>query len=161
MFGVGEFVVYKNDVCIIKEIKNDNYLNKDCYILKPINDDTLSIQVPVDNKKGFIKNIIQAKDAIKLMDSIASIEPIKSNNKITESDYKNLLNTNSKADLIKIIKTTYLEISKRKKVGKKEREVDSDYLEKSLNLLCDELSISLKDNTENIKSFILEKLENA
>ena len=96
-----------------------------------------------------------------MLDSISKIDLVKSSNKITEVEYKNLLNTNNKEDLIRIIKTAYLEIDKRKKVGKKEREVDSNYLEKSLNLLCVELSISLEDDIENIKNFILEKLENS
>ena len=161
MFNTGEYVVYKNNVCFIKKIKRDDYLNKDCYILKPVNDESLVIQVPVEDKKGFIKKIIPKKEAIKLLDSISKIDLVKSSNKITEVEYKNLLNTNNKEDLIRIIKTAYLEIDKRKKVGKKEREVDSNYLEKSLNLLCVELSISLEDDIENIKNFILEKLENA
>ena len=160
MFGINEYVIYKNEVCIVKEIKKDNYLNKDCYILKPISDNSLLIQVPVDNKKGFIKNIIEKADAIKLLDSISRIEPIVTNSKITDNDYKNLFNTNNKEDLIKIIKTTYLEINKRKQIGKKEREVDTYYLEKTMDLLCNELSISLNDSKENIRNFIYEKLKN-
>lgn len=40
MFKVGEIIVYKKEVCKIKEIKEKSIQNKDYYIMNPIEDET-------------------------------------------------------------------------------------------------------------------------
>ena len=50
MFEIGEYVVYNNNVCQIKEIREKRYRNQDYYFMNPIDDDTLNIEIPVNNK---------------------------------------------------------------------------------------------------------------
>ena len=160
MFKISDYVVYKNEVCIVKEIRHDEYMNKDFYILIPVSDNTLKIQIPTENKNGIIKSVMKKKDAIDFMDSISSIEPIKSTSKIVEADYKKLLSTNDKKDIVRLIKTTYIEVEKRRRFNKKEREIDVYYLDKSLSMLCNELAVSLSDDVDNIKELIISKISN-
>ena len=54
MYNVNDFVVYMHETCKILEVKNIK--DKKYYVLKPINDNSLKISIPCDNKN--IKRII-------------------------------------------------------------------------------------------------------
>lgn len=109
MYQKNEMIVYKKDVCKIidiKEINNYTYL-----FLVPICDDSLKIQVPINNKD--IRNIISKKDVNNLIKKMPNIEIIKNNNKSLETEYRELLKEGSFENLIKIIKTSYLRNKER------------------------------------------------
>ena len=42
MFKIGDKVVYKRNVCTIKNIELNKFSNKECYILIPIDDESLN-----------------------------------------------------------------------------------------------------------------------
>lgn len=50
MYKINDYVVYKRDVCKIRDIKDSNY------VLNPIDDQTLTITIPQSN--NFIRKII-------------------------------------------------------------------------------------------------------
>ena len=112
MFKVGEIVVYKKEVCKIKEIKEKYIQNKDYYIMNPIKDETLLINAPIDNEKN-LREVITKEEAKKVIANISNIEPLDINNKNIEFEYKQLLNEDSLENLIKIIKTSYLRNKER------------------------------------------------
>ena len=58
MFKIGKYVVYKRNVCVVKDIALNKFTNKECYILIPIDDDSLKITVPVELGNTQIRNII-------------------------------------------------------------------------------------------------------
>lgn len=152
MFKVGEYVVYKRNVCVIKELKEIN--NKKYFILIPIDDNTLTISIPYDKSNHLLRNIISKEESEKLINSIPDIELIKVNDKLLENEYKKLLSTGNLEDLVKIIKTTYLRnfnrLSNNKKIGEK----DDNYFKKAENLLYNELSISLNKNYVDTKKYV-------
>ena len=154
MYKIGEFVVYKRNVCSISDIKEIN--NKKYYILIPIDDKTLTISIPVDSNN--IRTIITKEESEKLIQSIPNIEIIKVNDKLIENEYKKLLSTGNLEDLVKIIKTTYLRnkerIDNKKKIGEK----DESYFNKAETLLYNELSISLGKNYSDTRNYIIEKV---
>lgn len=151
MYKIGDYVVYKRDVCKIKDIKDSNY------VLNPIDDETLTIRLPQSN--NLIRQIISKKESEELIKKIPNIDIIKVNDKLLENEYKNLLNSGKLEDLVKIIKTTYLKnedrINNRKKIGEK----DDNYFKKSEKLLYNEISISLNLSYEETKKYIKERLE--
>lgn len=157
MFNVGNYVVYKRNVCIIKELKEVS--GKKYYVLKPINDESLSISILYDNVSNLLRDIISKEQSEKLIQSIPKIEIITVNDKLIENEYKNLLNTGSLEDLVKIIKTTYSRNNERiinhKKIGEK----DDSYFNKAENILYSELSISLNMSYEDTKKYVIDKVE--
>ena len=157
MFKVGEYVVYKRNVCSIKELKDIN--SKKYYILVPIDDKTLTISVPVDADKNLLRGIISKEESEKLIKSIPNIEVININDKLIENEYKKLISTGKLEDLVKIIKTTYNRnyerISNKKKIGEK----DDNYFRKAENLLYNELSISLGKSYEDTKKYVIDKVK--
>lgn len=157
MFDIGEYVVYKRNVCNIKDIKEVK--DKKCYVLEPIDDKSLTISVLLENASKVLRNIISKEESEKLIESIPSIETIKINDKLIENEYKNLLNTGKLDDLIKIIKTTYLRNYDRISSHKKISEKDDNYFNKAENLLYNELSISLGKSYEDTKKYVIDKVE--
>ena len=75
MFKKNEYVVYKREVCKIKEIKEKYVKDIDYYVLSPINDSTLKIQIPTNNPS--IKPLITKEQIEKLINEIPNIEIIK------------------------------------------------------------------------------------
>ena len=104
MFSVGNVVVYKRDVCKIKEIRKNYLSGKDYYVLSPIEDNSLTTYVPIDNSLGFIRNIISRDEAYNLINKIPYIDVIVTNEKNYENEYKKLLSEDSLENLVKIIK---------------------------------------------------------
>lgn len=151
MYKIGDYVVYKRDVCIIKDIV-ENY-----YVLNLIDDNTLTIKVLF--KSDLLRNIITKEESENLIKSIPNIEIININNKLIENEYKRLLSTGNLEDLVKIIKTTYLRNENRiinhKKIGEK----DDNYFKKAERFLYNELSISLNKTYEETKEYIKYKVD--
>ena len=151
MFKTGDYVIYRRDLCTIKDIIDNKY-----YKLSLIDDNTLSINIPIDNKFGLRRKPISKEEAEELINKILTIEPIKTNDKLLENVYKELMRTNKQEDLIKIIKTTYLRNKEREETGKKIADKDQIFFEQAEKYLYNELSISLNMNYKEIKNYIIE-----
>lgn len=151
MFKIGDYVIYRRDLCIIKDIIDNKY-----YKLSLIDDNTLSINVPIDNKFGLLRRPMTKESAEELINKIPTIEPIKTNDKLLENVYKELMRTNKQEDLIKIIKTTYLRNKEREETGKKIADKDQTFFEQAEKYLYNELSIALNMNYQEIKNYIIE-----
>lgn len=153
MYKKDQYVVYKHDVCKIKNIKENK--GNTYYVMTPIDDDSLIIDIPIDNKNGLLRDIISKENAINLIKKIPKIEPIENiNEKKLEEYYKEMLKNNDYESLIKIIKTTYLRNEYRLKNKKKINEKDNTYFELAEKYLHNELAISLNMSLEEVKNYI-------
>ncbi|MCI8446630.1 MAG: CarD family transcriptional regulator [Bacilli bacterium] len=158
MFEIGNYVVYKNQVCIIKDLRINFFKGKDYYVLSPLLDSSLTINLPADDIENNLKAIMTKEEAIKLIESIPSIKMIESNDKMIENEYKELLKTEKEENLIKIIKTTYTRNNERLKKGKQVGEKDETYFNKAEKLLYSELAISLGMNYDEVKQYIFDTI---
>lgn len=159
MFKEGEYVVYKRDVCKILEIRKNHLNGKDYYILVPITDESLKIDVPTDNRLGNIRPWITQKDVTSLIKRIPSIEVVNTVNKMIENDYRALINDGTHESLIKIIKTTYLRNKERADNKRKIGDKDEYYFKLAEKYLYNELSIVLNMSFENTKNYIIQEVE--
>lgn len=158
MFKINDYVVYKKDVCKIIDIKEKQFNNQNYFVLAPIDDNSLKIDVPVDNRCGYLRELITKDEAQKIIQDIPNIEIIKNNDKMIETEYRNLLNSNKHRDLIKIIKTTYLRNKERLDSNKKVRDKDLQYFELAEKYLYNEFSIVLNLTYEETKNFVITKV---
>ena len=153
MYKKDQYVVYKHDVCKIKNIKENK--GNTYYVMTPIDDDSLIIDIPTDNKNGFLRDIISKENAINLIREIPKIKPVENiNEKKLGEYYKEMLKNNDYESLIKIIKTTYLRNEYRLKNKKKINEKDNTYFELAEKYLHNELAISLNMSLEEVKNYI-------
>ena len=85
-------IVYKRNVCVVKDIKLNKFTNNECYILIPIDDYSLKITVPVELGDTEMRNIISKDSVEKVISNIPSIDVIKViNDKTIENEYKKCL----------------------------------------------------------------------
>lgn len=159
MFQVGDCVVYKKDVCRIKEIREKYMNDQDYYILVPIYDESLKIQVPTNNQFGFIRDLISQEEVKDIISKINEIGIIEVDDRFLESEYKKLLQLGNHEDLIKIIKTTYLRNKERMDQNKKIGEKDSNYFRLAERYLYNEFSIVLGLSVEETKNYVIDEVE--
>ena len=159
IYKIGDYIIYKRDVCEITDIKYKLMNDEDYYIIIPVLDKSLKINVPVLNKNCFIKDLMSSKEAEELINRIPTIEIIKQNDKMIENEYKKLMNSNDRDDLIRIIKTTYLRNKKRLDNNKKLGDKDDKYFKQAEQYLYSELSIVLGMSYDEAKKYVSEKVE--
>ena len=156
MFNVGDFIVYKRDVCKIVGIKEKYYKDIDYYSLEPVFDDTLKIDVPKNS--NFLRNILSKEEVEAIIDRIPTIDVIVANDKLLENEYKKLLHEEGYDGLIKIIKTTYLRNCDRINNKKKISERDEIYFNMAEKYLYNEFAVSLGVTFEEAKKYVIEKV---
>lgn len=151
MFKVGDYIIYKKDVCRIKDI-NDN-----TYILIPILDDSLKIEVPINSP--FLRKPISKEEVMKIIEEKPNIPVIEENDRIIEGTYKEYIKNGTYRDLVSVIKTTYLRNKKRKDDKKKISDRDLSYFDLAEKLLYSEFSIALNISYDETKEFVLEHVD--
>lgn len=159
MFQVGENVVYKKDVCLIKEIKKSRFNGQDYYVLLPIDDPSLTIEIPVENRSQQLRMLIDAETIEQMIQKIPEIPIIDCEDRLLESEYKALLSTGKHEDLVKIIKTTYLRNKARLDNKKKIGDRDDFYFQKAENYLYTECAVVLGKNREDMQAYIMDKVK--
>ena len=153
MYKKGEYVVYRHDVCRVNDIKGRS--GKIYYVMAPIDDESLTINIPVEDKMGFLRDIISIDKANELIRKIPKINPIEDiNEKNIEGEYKELLNDGGYENLVRIIKTTYLRNESRVNNKKKASEKDTTYFDLAEKYLYNELSIALNMTVNEVKNYI-------
>ena len=153
MHEINEYIIYKRAVCRISDILPKYYKDTDYYILIPLSDDTLTIKVPVNNKE--IKSLLTKKEIDNLIKKIPDIKTITSDNKQLENNYKELLQSGSHEDLIKIIKTTYLRNKERIDNNKKTTDKDTYYFNLAEEYLYNEIATVLNITYDEAKEYVL------
>jgi len=156
MYNIGDYIVYLKDVCKISAIKEKYMNDMDYYILIPINDTSLKLNVPVSNK--FIRNLISKDEINKIIDNILNIDILDFDDKMIEFEYKKLLNTGLHEDLIKIIKTSYIRNKKRIDNKKKISDKDKTYFELAEKYLYTEFSIVLDMSFDETRDYVIENV---
>ena len=161
MFKIGDFLIYKGDLCELKDIKKNESMNFDYYILSPVKDKSLTVSIPVDNKSGFLRKVISKEQVEEIIKKIPDIKVIENEDRMIEREYKILLSTDDHLDLIKIIKTTFARNEERRIAGKKIGDKDINYFKKAEQILYNEFSVALGLSYEETKKYVTEKVEAA
>jgi CarD family transcriptional regulator len=157
MYKQNDYVIYKRSVCKINKITKNNFSNKDYYSLVPLDDPTLTINIPVDKENTLLRKVMTKEEAENLISYIPNIEIIKTDDRTLETEYKKLMSSGKMEDLISIIKTTYLRNDARKNAGKKTTDRDNNYFNKAEKYLYNELAISLNMTYDEVKEYIIKK----
>lgn len=159
MFQIHDYVVYQRKVCEIVDMKESKYHNSTCYVLVPMDDPSLKIQVPVDNPLGAIRPLLSKEEVEQLIQNIPHIPVLDCNDKMMDNHYKELLHSGKLEDLVCIIKTTYLRNQERVLHNKKIGDKDHTYFEMAERYLYQELSIVLNMSYEDTKQYVIDQVE--
>jgi len=156
MYKVNDKLIYKKDVCVVEEIKEKYMRDTDYYVLSPITDSSLKIQIPTNSSS--LRSLITKEQVEEIINNIPNIEIIKSESKTLEQDYKLLMQKGTHEDLIKIIKTTYLRNKERIDNNKKTTDKDNYYFNQAELYLYNEFSVVLNLSYDETKQYVIDKL---
>ena len=157
MYKINDYVVYKREVCKVNDITKSKYTDNEVYILAPVDDASLKIEVPTSNEN--IRSIIDRKTLDLVVDEIPSIEIIDLPDKQLEIEYKRLMSTDKVEDLVKIIKTAYLNTQEKNNKKRRARDKDVIYFNKAEKCLYNEFSIVLDKSIDETREYIINCIE--
>ena len=157
MYQINDYLKYGKDVCRVKEIEEKKFNVQYYYLLVPVKDETLKIEIPVTSDK--VQDLISKDELENLINKIPEIETIKLEEKFMESEYKRLMSTGDYEDIIRVIKTTYLRNKIRKQNNKKLAEKDINYFQLAEDNLFNEFAVVLGKSYEDTKNYIINKLD--
>lgn len=158
MKKVGDYIVYRKDVCKVMDIKENHLNHMDYYLLIPIDDESLHIDVPVDNRMGYLRDLISKDDVAAIIKKIPQINVIESDEKRLENEYKTLLSEGTHENLVKIIKTAYLRNKDRLDNKKKISDKDNHYFQLAEKYLYNEFSVVLNMDYDETKEYVINQV---
>lgn len=155
MFNVGELVVYSDHgVCKIDDISDKTYGGKTrkYYVLHPIENTNLKINAPVDNKNVLILKMLDAIEAEEIMQSFSGpgiewIEDVKLRNK----EYNRLIQTGNRKEISDVLNALMRKKHETALDKKHLAEQDRKLLNKTKQILFEELAIALNTKTQEIE----------
>ena len=125
-------------LCKIADIKK-HYLNDiDYYILVPINDNSLKLNIPVTNTS--IRGLLKKDEVNAIIDNIINVKVLETDEKNIEAEYKKLLQSGRHEDWIKII------------------DIDRNYFDMAEKYLYTEFSVVLDMSFDETKEYIINKM---
>ncbi|MDU4939692.1 MAG: CarD family transcriptional regulator [Clostridium sp.] len=159
MFKVNDYVMYgMTGACKVIDIKKEKFMNneqKECYVLSPIYSKNMTIKIPIDNEKIIIRGIHSEEEVESLMEKVSDMDLFWVDNDRERSEtFKSMLKNGECEDLITIVKSIHSN-KKNKVSGKRTNKNDDEVMKTAENLLNEEFSISLGIDKEDVKSYIL------
>lgn len=171
MFSAGDTVVYRHHVCKIASIRENYFEGNDYFELHALFENSLKLFVAIkDATPPTLRPIMTRAEALKLIDSIASAEPIDEEalkpgantptllERRIKEEYDKHLKTFSPADLVPIIKSVHERTIRREDAGRQMTATDKKYFDLAENLLCDELSLSLDIPRDEVRDYLVERV---
>lgn len=167
MFIVGDTVLYGNDgVCNIQEkvVRTIGGKEHEYFVLKPYNKEGMKIFVPLDNEETFskLRNILsleQIQEVIETMpdNDMIWIQDVNQRKK----KYGEIIANGNHHELVKLIKTLYINKEKQESEGKKFHVQDKNYLDMAESMINDEFSVVLNIKPDEVMSYIKDTIENS
>ncbi len=158
MYKINDYVVYKREVCVVKDLKKIN--NQDYYTLENKEDPSLKVSVPVSQERQLLRPLATFEEITTTLDNINSIQTLDINERNLEEQYKMLLQGSTIEDLIKIIKTTYIRNEIRKNNRKHLSDKDTNYQEMAEQFLFNEIAYAMNVSYDAAKELVFNKLTN-
>ena len=159
MFSKNEYIIYgSTGVCkIIDIVKKKFGFNKEreYYILKPAYD----TNAPIDNDKISIRKIMTKEEVYDLIKTMPDNETIWIDDmNLRKETYNEILKKGNKKDIVKLIKTLYMEKLRKKEEGKKLNAGDEKIMNEAEKLLHEEFALVLNIKVDEVLPFILGEL---
>ena len=164
MFIINDSVVYGNEgVCLITDIVKKEFNSGliDYYLLKPVSSPKSSIYIPINNTTllNKIHPLISTNEIVELINSMPEKNTIwiEDNNNRRE-EYKKIIYSGDRIDLIKLIKTLYLKREDLKTNKKKLLTSDDNFFKSAEKILYDEFAYVLDIKPDEVRPYIEEQL---
>ena len=164
MFAKNDYIIYgTTGVCKITGIEKKKFntsAEREYYILKPAYDPNSTIYAPVDNNIINIRKIMTVKEVYDLIMAMPDNKTIWIDDiNLRKEKYNEILKKGDKVELVKLIRTLYLEKQKKKNEGKKLYVGHEKIMSEAQRLLHEEFALVLNIKVDEVLPFILGELE--
>lgn len=159
MFKVNDTIMYGTQgVCTIVEITEKDFMGtkKEYYVLKPVNDKAATLFAPVNAKaNNKMRRILSKEEVCELLRTIPEEKGnwIPNENRRKE-EFKKIIANGEHSELIKMIKSLYLQREKREIEGKHLYLSDERFLKEAERILCDEFRYVLEIEREEVLTYL-------
>ncbi len=163
MYSVGDLIMYSaHGICEIEDITEKSFLDqtKTYYVLHPLNNTSLVINVPIHSDKINLQDVVNKETAQRIIDSFKQpgVEWIeKSNHRI--HIYSEAIKKGDRFEIAKIVNTLMIKQREDELIGKKFSSQDMKLLTTIQNILFSELGLSLETSSEDIYYRVVKCLE--
>lgn len=159
MFKVNDYIMYgMTGACKVvgieegKDIKNEK---KNYYILDPVYSKNTTIKIPVDNKKISMRKLHSKDEIFALINDMSNEEILWiDDEKQRNEQFKSMLKTGKCEELIKLVKSIYLNKKQKKLIGKKTYKNDEEIMKAAEKLLNEEFAVTLGIEPSEVSSYI-------
>lgn len=163
MFKVDDYVMYgTTGVCKVIDIRKENFINnieKDYYVLSHIYSNDTIIKIPVENEKINIRKIISYDEVTNLINDMPNKDMVWIEDERQRNEqFKSIVRTAKAEELIKVIKSVYLDKEHKNQLGKKSYINDVDIMKLAERLLNEEFATILNIPVEEVTSYILNNI---
>lgn len=159
MFKVNDYIMYGlTGVCQVVDITKESFidnLQKEYYVLKYIYDNNTIIKIPTDNEKISMRKLLSKEDMSTLINSIPNSETIWiDNDRKRNEEFKSILKTGDIENLVKLIRSIYLDKEYKQSIGKKLYKVDDEIMQTAERLLNEEFATILNISPDEVSTYI-------
>lgn len=159
MFKVNDYIIYGlTGVCQVVDITKESFidnLQKEYYVLKYIYDNDTIIKIPTDNEKISMRKLLSKEDMSTLINSIPNSETIWiDNDRKRNEEFKSILKTGDIENLVKLIRSIYLDKEYKQSIGKKLYKVDDEIMQTAERLLNEEFATILNISPDEVSTYI-------
>lgn len=160
MFKIGDVIIYGSQgICKIDSIQTKQIGRQDIdyYVLKPVFKEGSAVFVPIENTAltAKMQDVLTFAQAKELLDKIPQIDTLKhTNENNSREQYKIILASGNREDLVSLIKTIYAERDIRRQTGKRLNISDEQTLNKAETLLYNELAFVYGVEPDEAKNLI-------
>ncbi|MDR1410023.1 MAG: CarD family transcriptional regulator [Oscillospiraceae bacterium] len=166
MFQIGDTILYGvYGVCAIVDIvkKNFNGEATDYYVLKPVEEKNSTAFVPVNGLTAEkFRCLLSADEIYSLIEAMPDEEMLYIENELVRREkFKEIIAEGDRTELIRLIKTLYLQGRAKRGEGKKLNVMDERLMKDAEKILYDEFAHVLNIEREQVLPFITEQIEAA
>ena len=164
MFEVNDYITYgMTGVCQVIDITKERFidnLQKEYYVLKYLYSNDTIIKIPTDNEKVPMRKLLSKGELTTLIDKMPNSETIWiDDDKKRNEEFKSILKTGELENLVKLIRSIYLDKEYKKSIGKKTYKIDDDIMDIAERLLNEEFATILNISPNEVTSYILNHIQ--
>lgn len=159
MVKIGKKIIYRDEVCVLVDIAKAYRDGEDYYIMQSSADPSLSIKAPVKTATEFVRLPMSKGEIRELVKMIPDIEPVELATGAKGTDYKDLIESGTHQDLLRVIKTAYLR--RQQLSGHRPNEKDKTYFRQAEKRLYSELACVLDVSLEEAKDAIVSQVKSS
>lgn len=168
MFKKGDHVVYGNlGVCTVKDVTTRKFDGLDeahpYYVLEPLYQDGV-LYVPADNPKIFLREVITAEEANRLIDAMPSLQGEAFHSRSAQeltSHYEQAMRSHSCEELVGLTMSIYNKKKELARQNKKFGRVDEHFMRQAEESLDGEFAVALGIPKEQVHEYIARRIEDA